>query len=84
MGSGSGDCQIVRLSDCQIVRLSDCQIVRLTDCQIVRLSDGEQVTCQMADACDMLLLITDIDILVIDIELSRIILIVDGPKEKGE
>ena len=54
MGNGSGDCQIVRLSDCQIVRLSD----------------GEQVNCQTAAACDMLLLITDFDILVIDIELS--------------
>ena len=74
------------MSDCQIVRLSDCQIVRLSDCQIVRLSDGEQVNCQTADACDMLLLnlITDIDILGIDIEFSQIILIVDGPKEKGE
>ena len=67
-----------------IVRLSNCQIVGLSNCQIVRLSDGEQVTCQMADACDMLLLITDIDILVIDIELTQVILIVDGPKEKGE
>ena len=56
----------------------------LSDCQIVRLSDGEQVDCQTADACDMLLLITDIDILVIDIELSQVILIVDGPKEKEE
>ena len=68
MGNGSGDIQIVRLSDFQIVRLSD----------------GEQVSCQTADACDMLLLLTDIDILVIDIELSKVILIVDVPKEKEE
>ena len=63
---------------------TDQVIVRFLDCQIVRLSDGEQVDCQTADACDMLLLITDIDILVIDIELSQVILIVDGPKEKEE
>ena len=68
MGNGSGDIQIVRLSDFQIVRLSD----------------GEQVNWQTADACDMLLLLTDIDILVIDIELSKVILIVDVPKEKEE
>ena len=49
---------------------TDQVIFRLSDGQIVRLSDGEQVNCQTAAACDMLLLITDFDILVIDIELS--------------